>query len=300
MTIRALPTLCLVVLLLALTAQAEGVQNIREVRLNNAVTFYVAPEGRDSWSGKLASPNSARTDGPFATLEAARDAIRRLRRSGLELAGGVIVQVHGTFVRDKSFVLTAEDSGSPNAPVVYRGLSPRQSRLWGGREISGFRPVTDAAVLKRLSSAARGNVVQLDLPSQGITDYGTIRSRGHGSDAELPAALELFYRGRPLQLARWLNSTPWPNEGYELTHAPVGGDRFTYDGDRPARWATSKDVWMGGYWHQDWAFNTVPVASIDSRKKEITSGPTHGVYGYKEGGRYLFFNVVEQNDTPGE
>jgi len=297
---RALPAVYLAVVLLAVVGRAEEMQNIREARLTKALTFYVAPAGRDSWSGKLPSPNSTRSDGPFATLEAARDAIRRLRRSGLEFAGGVIVQVRGTFVRDKAFELTAEDSGSSTAPVVYRGLSPRESRLWGGREISGFKRVTEAAVLNRLSAEARGHVLQVDLKAQGISDYGIIRSRGHGSDAELPAALELFFRGRPLQLARWPNSTPWPNEGYELTHAPIAADRFTYSGDRPSRWATTKNVWLGGYWQTDWAYNTVPVASIDTQKKEIISGPTHGVYGYKEGGRYFFLNVLEELDSPGE
>ena len=37
-----------------------------------SVTFYVSPSGKDSWSGTLAAPNSAGTDGPFATFEHAR------------------------------------------------------------------------------------------------------------------------------------------------------------------------------------------------------------------------------------
>ena len=35
-------------------------------------TFYVAPDGNDFWSGRLAGPNSAGTDGPFATFDHAR------------------------------------------------------------------------------------------------------------------------------------------------------------------------------------------------------------------------------------
>ena len=33
--------------------------------------FYVAPNGNDAWSGRLAAPNADKTDGPFATLERA-------------------------------------------------------------------------------------------------------------------------------------------------------------------------------------------------------------------------------------
>ena len=42
--------------------------------------WYVALEGKDSWSGRLSAPNSERTDGPFATLERARDALQVLRK----------------------------------------------------------------------------------------------------------------------------------------------------------------------------------------------------------------------------
>ena len=41
--------------------------------------LYIASRGNDAWSGRLAVPNAEKTDGPLATLPAARDAIRRLR-----------------------------------------------------------------------------------------------------------------------------------------------------------------------------------------------------------------------------
>ena len=49
------------------------------VQCNQAVSLYVSPDGNDRWSGRLAQPNSERTDGPLATLRGARDHIRRLR-----------------------------------------------------------------------------------------------------------------------------------------------------------------------------------------------------------------------------
>jgi len=41
--------------------------------------FYVAENGNDSWSGTLSEPNSAITDGPFATLKRAQEAVRELK-----------------------------------------------------------------------------------------------------------------------------------------------------------------------------------------------------------------------------
>src|SRR5262245_33032916 len=39
-----------------------------------AAEIHVSPDGRDSWSGQSGRPNAAQTDGPLATLTAARDA----------------------------------------------------------------------------------------------------------------------------------------------------------------------------------------------------------------------------------
>lgn len=41
--------------------------------------FFVSPDGDDRWSGTLASPNAARTDGPFASIPRARRAVRELK-----------------------------------------------------------------------------------------------------------------------------------------------------------------------------------------------------------------------------
>ena len=41
--------------------------------------FFVSPQGNDGWSGTLAAPNTAQSDGPFATLERAKRAVRELK-----------------------------------------------------------------------------------------------------------------------------------------------------------------------------------------------------------------------------
>src|SRR3989339_1832385 len=56
------------------------------------MSFYVSAKGNDSWSGKLAEPLKNGSDGPFATLEKARDAIRTLKKTG-NLAKGTTVLI---------------------------------------------------------------------------------------------------------------------------------------------------------------------------------------------------------------
>ena len=41
--------------------------------------YYIAPNGNDSWSGKLAAPNASKSDGPFATIERAQQAVLELK-----------------------------------------------------------------------------------------------------------------------------------------------------------------------------------------------------------------------------
>ncbi len=67
--------------------------------------FYVATNGKDSWSGRLAAPNAAGTDGPFATLGAAQKAMRAdLTTQTTEIEGG-------TYVLNAPLQLLARDSG---------------------------------------------------------------------------------------------------------------------------------------------------------------------------------------------
>ncbi|MGQ9696960.1 MAG: right-handed parallel beta-helix repeat-containing protein [Armatimonadota bacterium] len=263
------------------------------------VRFYVSTDGRDSFSGTLPAPNDKRTDGPFATLERARDAVRELRRKnggGLP-EGGVTVYIRGgRYERRAALELGPEDSGSAGSPVVYTAYKNEQVRLSGGRVASGWRPVTNQQVLARLVTEAKAKVLQCDLKALGITDYGRLARRGFGIGT-VPAALELFFKDKPMQIARW------PNEGWtRIGGTPAGqqGGVFTYEGDRPSRWKPSDDIWVHGYWTWDWADSYERVKSIDTTKREVHTVEPHGVYGYTPGKRFYFLNVLEELDQPGE
>ncbi len=43
--------------------------------------FYVSPNGNDQWSGTLPKVNQSSTDGPFATIARAKEAVRELKKS---------------------------------------------------------------------------------------------------------------------------------------------------------------------------------------------------------------------------
>lgn len=251
--------------------------------------FCVATYGSDDNPGTRARP--------FATLGRARDAIRGLRDRGGLPEGEVTVWLRGgTYALESTIVLDARDSGTKRSPIVYRAMDGEDVRLIGGKQVRHFYSVVDPAVLERIDPAARDHVMQADLKSRGIADFGNMTSRGFGRRI-VPAGLEFFFDDKPMPLACWPN-----NDWAMIEDVPAGqdGGKFTYSGDRPSRWTKAKDIWMHGYWTWPWADSYEKIKSIDTSAHEIASEPPHGVYGYQKGKRYRVLNLLEELDQPGE
>ena len=279
--------------------------------------FYVSPSGSDAWSGKLDQPNPAASDGPFLTLQRARQAVRDFTRLQKLPHSGLTVWIRGgTYPFSESFVLGKEDSGQEGRLVRWRAFPGEVVRLVGGKQISGFKPVTDPPILARLSSSARDHVMQVDLRDQGIRDFGELKTVGMGLPLQ-PAPLELFFNGRAMTLARypntgWLNIVDVPQSGEKLfhkgvTHTPKDGiprgrhyGRFTYPGERPSRWGALQEIWMRGYWTWDWADAQIRAARIDTSSHTIYPVEPHYKYGYTKEQRFYFLNILEELDMPGE
>ena len=261
------------------------------------VIFYVSPAGKDVYSGKLPDVTAGKEDGPFATLEQARDAIRQLKKGSGLPTGGVTIYVRGgDYYLTKPFELSTEDSGSDNSPIIYRAYNNEKVMLIGGKEVTGFSAVTDPAVLRRIQEPYRAHIVQADLKKSGITDFGVLMPRGFYRPM-YPAGLELFFQGRPMQLARW------PNTGWtKIAAVPDGQNsgKFMYTGDRPKLWVHADDIWMHGFWTTNWADSYEKIKSIDTEKHIISTYEPHGVYGYSPGGKFYVLNLLEELDAPGE
>ncbi|HNU52622.1 MAG TPA: basic secretory protein-like protein [Verrucomicrobiota bacterium] len=263
-----------------------------------AAGFHVAPGGNDAWSGTLAAPDATGSDGPFATIDRARRAIRQLKADGNLPRGGVQVTVHGGLYRFASpLELTAADSGTAEAPVVYRA-APRETARWlGGITVTDFKPVTNSAVLSRFEETARGQVFEADLRAQGLSDYGTAGGGG----------LELFFRDAPMPLSRW------PNTGFiriaevsGRTPVDVRGTKGCVEGlfsiveDRPGRWTAEPEVWVHGYWFWDWSDQRQRLRAFDPAAHTLEIEPPYHHYGYRKGQWFYAYNLLAEIDQPGE
>ena len=267
-----------------------------------AVEYFVAPQG--------SATNPGTREQPFATLEQARDVIRALKARGA-LPGPVCVRLlPGEYPVEKTLELTAADSGTEAAPIVYRADKQGSAVLYGGKRLSGFIPVTDPAVLGRLPAEARGKVFQCDLKQAGITNYSPLAERGCGREPP-SSTLEVFSNGTPLSLARW------PNAGFvnggkivEPGSKPAGKPSvFQYLDDRHARWTHAEDGWLFGYFGAGWEDRTLKIQNINTAKKRVTCAPYESLLGesmkpvawFNQGRiKYFAFNLLEELDQPGE
>lgn len=113
--------------------------------------FFVATNGNDSWSGRLAAPNADGTDGPFATLDRARDAMRGSEIKTTYVRGG-------TYRFDHTVTLGAADSG-----VSILGFPGETAVFSGGQAVGGFTDIGGG-----LYAASPGAATGLDLSIGGV------------------------------------------------------------------------------------------------------------------------------------
>ncbi len=261
-------------------------------------SFYLSPDGDDSAPGTPCRP--------LRSVRGGVEAVRRcLSASGGVPDGGVTVWLRGgLYPFDASVVLSALDSGSAGREIVYRGYPGEKPRLHGARQLNPawFATVDESAsVWDRLDTAARGNVMQVDLAAHGITEFGELQGRGFGPNAPA-SALELFFDGAAMQLARWPdlgeNSSVAVN-GFCYTRNPVGDRSFTFGDSRIQRWTAAGEIWLHGYWGYLWADYHSLVTNINFASGLIALASS-GNYAVKSGMPWYAENLLEELTLPGE
>jgi hypothetical protein len=239
-------------------------------------TLHVSPTGNDGGSGTATQP--------FASIERARDEIHNLKQAGPLPAGGVTVVLHrGIYCLTKTFKLGPEDSGTAEAPIVYRGAENEQVVLIGGKLVTGF-------------VADQGQIVKADLASQGLKGV---------------SFKQLFFDGNRQHLARYPNYDPQNPYGGGWAYAdgkPVpmyqevpGETRrtFQYKTADARNWSRPQEAEVMVFPRYNWWNNIVAVASIDRDTRTITLARDCS-YPVRPGDRYYVRNVREELDSPGE
>ena len=292
--------------------------------LSPGLIYHVSPNGADT--------NPGTESEPFATLERARDAIREMKAQpgGLPRGGVTVYLRGGIHRRTATLELTAEDSGTADAPLVYASAPGESATLFGGTPLprEGFTPVTDPAVLERVICAeARGKLLQCDLRAHGIGDYGKLSRHGFHKANRLRKTppVMLYVGGKRMTLARWPNPEQhfpemlWKADNWRrgvvarsgiVDPGPGGNDpdfaerggTFTYAFERPEFWTKAEDIWLDGVFTWSWEWSYTKAARIDTGKKQITLryGEVSRIEDKYSGNFFFVENLLEEIDQPGE
>ncbi len=243
--------------------------------------FFVSTDGNDAWSGTLPEPNETNTDGPFATLEQARDAIRQLKAAeGLNAPVTVMVR-GGTYYLAEPLLLGPHDSGTAAFPVTYTAYPDEQAVLSGGRPVMAWQPY-------------RGQIRQCDLKALGL---GELRFK------------QLFYKGVRQPLARFPNLDPREPRTGGFLYLPedVGEDQerskqlLKYDPAKldPSGWAHPELAEVNVFPYHNWTNDIIPIAEIDLDNYVIRLA-SDASYELINDTRFYVQNVFEELDAPGE
>jgi len=240
--------------------------------------FYVATDGNDQWSGRLAAANAQGTDGPLASLAGARDAIRRARAAG-NISGPVTVRVRGgRYFMKGPLVLEPVDSGTAAAEVVIEAYPRERPVISGGRVIRGFRE--------------KGQLWEAEIPEVKAGDW---------------YFRQLFVDGRRPPRARGPNSgyyriarlLPGPKDAHGKA---IARDKFVFTPGELKPWSRLGDVNL--VLMHSWETSIHPLRSVDVQSSVVElAAPLKEWWclGYWEKAqRYYVENAYELLDRPGE
>ena len=249
---------------------------------DQAADFFVSPEGNDDWSGRLAAPTAARTDGPFATVERAQAALRQLRAADPAAARTVLIR-GGVYRLDEPLRFTPEDSGTEQAPTVYAAYPGETPVFSGGSPISGWRRGEGELWVAHVPEVEAGEWYfhQLFVNGRRAT---RARTPNFGDYHRIAGLLE------PMPDRAAARSAPAPRHriGFEFHE----GDIQPWDG--------LADVNIILY--HAWTASVHWIDEVDMENRTVRfTNPSGWPVGYWEGNaRYYVENFREALDTPGE
>jgi parallel beta-helix repeat protein len=254
-------------MILMLGIMAGGVCRAAEIDAD----FYMSLEGSDRWSGTLSEPNVQGTDGPFATLERARDAVRILKKK--KSADIEVLIREGTYPLDQTVVFGLEDGGQGNQMISYAAYPGETPVFSSGEEIKNWRKAS--TMLPGLPKEARGKVWEAKVSDRFLTLYD--------EEGMLPRARSAGF----------------------ITLEGGGRDRLHFPEGRLKDWSNVEDVEIVVRPHHAWIVNILPVVSVDE-KKQIANTSIASTYAMnvlhflKETENCWVENVLDELDEPGE
>lgn len=258
--------------------------------------WFVAPGGNDRWSGKLAAPNADASDGPLATLNAARIKVREKLSGGSKSPIKVLIR-GGEYALAETIVFGIEDSGAEQSPITYRAYPSEQPVFTGGKKLTDWKKVPSDP--EGISGKAKGRLWYSDIPSgmkgkwKITTLYDATKMLPRSRSGEFRVAdshQQDVVNNESKSLGRLLK---WNDE-------PVTFRRdFKFNEGHLKNWENETDIEIFLRPLHAWLVNMLPIEKIDvaNQTAHTTVEPTYGV---KAGNKYQVENAIDHLDEPGE
>jgi len=270
MTIRtAAGLLLLAVALSSCTGQRQGISaSVGTTPKTGLGVFFVATNGNDAWSGRLARPDRNAQDGPFATLPRALASAREFKGAGQGDGAQVWIR-DGTYFLAAPLALKAEDSN-----LKLEAYPGEQPVLSGGRRVNGWKEV--AVTGKKLWAA--------DLPEL---------QKGKWFFRELWVNGERRVRSRHPNRG-YLGIEDLPDKAADWTK---GHSRFQFRAGDLKAWPSITNAEVVAMTR--WVESRLPVTIMDEAAR-IVNFSKRSVFELQKGDLYYIEHVFEALDAPGE
>jgi hypothetical protein len=232
--------------------------------------FFVATDGNDAWTGTLSAPNADKTDGPFASLSRARDAVRARKAQGPPAKGVTVMVRGGNYFLNETLAFGPQDSGTKDCPVSYVAYPGEQPVISGGKVIDAeWKPYQDKIQVCVIPEVAAGRWYFRQLSVNGKRQK---RSRT-------------------------------PDEGEYLRGDAVSATSFKFREGHMRKWHNLEDVEVVCF--HSWNETRFRIASLDesSRVVQFRDPKARHIIGWKGCGgpnRYYLENTLEGVTQPGE
>ncbi len=246
----------------------------RAATKSQEIGIYVATNGNDNWSGKLAKPNSSRTDGPLATLSRAREVVRKIEKNR-ETSRATSIDIfirEGIYYLPETLIFTSLDSGEIDFPITYKAYQNERPIISGGKVISSWQK----------SKIGTRQIWVATIPKTNNSNW---------------------YFRQLWSTKKRLIRTRHPSKGYfkledVIKNSQTERTNFKYKQGDLKNWQTisqSELIVLSG-----WKENRFPIAQLVESKSEVWTNKLPYYSEIKKGDLYYLEGCLETLDTPGE